>query len=318
MEHIQKDQKFLSTLSDYIAIARPDHWFKNVFMIPGLIIPFGFHLNLPLPSFLKLFIAFTSLCLIASSNYVINEVLDAPFDKHHPKKQHRPIPSGRIKISIAYIEWIALMVIGLSLAALINVHFFVTMAALWTMGCIYNIPPVRSKDKPFLDVISEAVNNPLRLLAGWYVITTVIVPPASLVVSYWAIGCYFMAIKRLAEYKVFDSKEQAIEYRKSFQYYTFNKLLVSIMCYAASTMLFFGAFIGRYRLEMILSFPFIAIFMAIYLGLGLQSDGVVQTPEKLYKNKLLMLTVAVCVVTVLFTFFVDMPIIENIFKQTGE
>ena len=41
------------------------------------------------------------------------------------------------------------------------------MFVLWVMGCIYNIPPVRSKDLPYLDVLSEAVNNPLRMLAGW-------------------------------------------------------------------------------------------------------------------------------------------------------
>ena len=34
------------------------------------------------------------------------------------------------------------------------------------MACVYNVPPVRSKDQPYVDVLSEAINNPLRLLAG--------------------------------------------------------------------------------------------------------------------------------------------------------
>ena len=33
--------------------------------------------------------------LIASSNYVLNEVLDARQDAVHPEKRHRPVPSGR-------------------------------------------------------------------------------------------------------------------------------------------------------------------------------------------------------------------------------
>ena len=40
------------------------------------------------------------------SNYVINEILDAPTDRSHPTKQHRPIPSGQVKLPIAYIEWL--------------------------------------------------------------------------------------------------------------------------------------------------------------------------------------------------------------------
>ena len=33
-------------------------------------------------------------CLVASSNYVLNELLDGPHDRLHPEKQHRPVPSG--------------------------------------------------------------------------------------------------------------------------------------------------------------------------------------------------------------------------------
>ena len=42
-----------------------------------------------------------------------------------------------------------------------------TAAALWIMGCLYNFSPVRTKDVPYLDVLTESINNPLRLLLGW-------------------------------------------------------------------------------------------------------------------------------------------------------
>ena len=51
----------------------------------------------------------------------------------------------------------------------------------------------------YLDVVTESVNNPLRMLLGWYAITSVIVPPVSLLIAYWMIGCYFMALKRFSE-----------------------------------------------------------------------------------------------------------------------
>ena len=90
------------------------------------------------------------------------------------------------------------------------------MLALWVMGCVYNIPPVRSKDLPYLDVLSESINNPLRMLAGWYMTGIDAFAPTSLLLSYWMVGCYFMAIKRYAEYNEIDDPERAAAYRSSF------------------------------------------------------------------------------------------------------
>ena len=88
------------------------------------------------------------------------------------------------------------------------------MFVLWVMGCIYNIPPVRSKDLPYVDVLSESVNNPLRMLAGWFIVGTASVAPASLLLSYWMVGCYFMAMKRYAEYREIGDPTRAAAYRQ--------------------------------------------------------------------------------------------------------
>jgi hypothetical protein len=39
---------------------------------------------------------------------------------------------------------------------------------LWVMGVVYNVKPIRSKELPYLDVLSESINNPIRLLLGWF------------------------------------------------------------------------------------------------------------------------------------------------------
>ena len=57
-------------------------------------------------------------------------------------------------------------------------RFTLALLALWVMGCVYNIPPVRSKDLPYVDVLSEAINNPIRMLAGWFIVSSVTVAPA--------------------------------------------------------------------------------------------------------------------------------------------
>ena len=89
----------------YAAIARPDHWFKNVFMALGVLLACFYHPDLNnAHSALAILWAVAATCLIASSNYVLNEILDAPTDRSHPTKRHRPIPSGLVALPIALLR----------------------------------------------------------------------------------------------------------------------------------------------------------------------------------------------------------------------
>jgi decaprenyl-phosphate phosphoribosyltransferase len=301
-----------ATLRGHIEISRIDHWFKNVFIIPGAVAAVAMdphHLATDIPKRAALGLA--SVCLVASSNYVINEVLDAPSDLAHPTKFTRPVPSGRVNVPLAYVQWLLLMIVGVGLGYLVSVPFAVTVFVLWVMGCIYNIRPVRSKDLPYVDVLSEAVNNPLRMLAGWFIVGTASVAPGSLLLSYW------MVMKRYAEYREIADPGRAAAYRKSFRFYTEDRLLVSIMFYASAAMLFLGAFVMRYRLELFLSFPLIALVMAIYLLLGLKPNSTVQRPEGLYREPTLMAAVVACSVVICVLMLVDIPGLPNLIAPTA-
>jgi len=304
----------VSRIWPYVEIARPDHWAKNIFVLPGIVLALWIAPDLDLTNLaINTYIGLCSICLIASSNYVLNEIMDGPADRHHPTKKKRPVPSGRVKLPLAYAEWLALMALGMWTAWTVSAPFAATMLTLWVMGLVYNVPPVRSKDLPYLDVLSESVNNPLRMLAGWYIVGAIAVPPASLLVSYWMIGCYFMAMKRFAEFRQIDDPSVAASYRKSFAYYCEERLLVSIMFYAAAAMLFFGVFIMRYRLELILAFPLVALLMALYLWIGLKDDSPVQNPENLYLELPLTLTAAACTAVMLGCLLIDMPAFRALF-----
>ncbi len=192
-----------------------------------------------------------------------------------------------------------------------------TVLWLWVMGCVYNIRPIRSKDLPYVDVLSEAVNNPIRMLAGWFIAGTPSVPPASLLLSYWMVGCYFMAMKRYAEFRDIGDAPRAAAYRKSFAYYSEERLLVSIMFYGSAAMLFLGAFAFRYRLELVLAFPLVSLVMAIYLMIAFRKDSAVQRPEGLYKEPRLMLAVVSCAIVVCVALLVDIPGLQKIFSPTA-
>jgi 4-hydroxybenzoate polyprenyltransferase len=299
----------------YVAIARPDHWFKNVFMVVGLVLAYFCHPDVFGPgAFWSILWAVAATCVVASSNYVLNEILDAPTDRSHPVKRHRPVPSGQVLLPVAYAEWIFLGLLGLTMAATLNGPFFYSALALLVMGCIYNIPPVRSKDVPYVDVLSESINNPIRLLLGWFAVAPNDLPPASLLVAYWMIGAFFMASKRMAEYRSIGQKDVSGAYRKSFRYYDEQKLVVSMFFYTTCFALFLGVFIIRYHLELILIVPLVAGFVSYYLHIAFKQESAAQKPERLYRETGLMAYLVVCVLAFTALMFIEIPVLYRWFN----
>jgi decaprenyl-phosphate phosphoribosyltransferase len=141
-------------------------------------------------------------------------------------------------------------------------------------------------------------------------------PPASLLVAYWMLGAYFMALKRFSEHRQINDPAVAAGYRKSFSFYSQESLLSSAIFYAVTSMLFLGAFIMRYRMELILAFPLIALLMSIYFGLAFRHESSVQNPEKLYREPRLMLFLALTVATFVVLLFVDVPWLGETFVKS--
>lgn len=79
------------SLTPYLQIARFDHWFKNIFMLPGVVV--ALYAQQDLLSWqvgLRVFLALLAAGIIASSNYILNELLDAKYDALHPVKNRAP------------------------------------------------------------------------------------------------------------------------------------------------------------------------------------------------------------------------------------
>lgn len=298
-------------LASYLSIARPDHWFKNIFMLPGFALAIYFsHGDVASVKLLTLLLPVVSVCLLASANYTINEWLDAATDAHHPVKKNRPSVTGAVTGRGVWVQWLLLVVCGLSLAWQIGTLYFSISAFFILMGLVYNVSPVRTKEIAYLDVLTESINNPIRLLLGWSAILTSLLPPSSIILSYWMGGAFLMAIKRYAEFRYIGDPQQAGLYRASFLQYSETSLLLSAFCYALTCTFLLGVFLIKYRVEYILSFPFIAILFAYYLAIALKAEAVVQTPEKLYKETGFVIYVLFLTALIVALSLVDMPVLE--------
>ncbi|MGD0949256.1 MAG: UbiA prenyltransferase family protein [Candidatus Binatia bacterium] len=291
----------------YFRIARVDHWFKNVFVLPGTLIAAVFF-QIPFSRFASAFvIGILSTCLIASANYVINEWLDAEFDCFHPVKKNRPSVIARLSPFLVLTEYVLLLAAGFSLGNIVGKGFLMTTALFALMGVLYNVKPFRTKDKAYVDVLSESVNNPIRLALGWFIVSDMQMPPSSPLMTYWMGGAYLMAIKRYAEYRFIGNPELASKYRRSFKFYDENRLLVSAFFYALSAAFFGGVFLIKYRIELLLTFPFLAVLFAWYLAIGMKPDSAAQHPEQLYKEPRFIAYVLFVAILVTALFIIDVP-----------
>jgi len=129
-------------------------------------------------------LGFVALCLTASSIYLVNDILDRERDRHHPKKRHRPIASGRLPVSVAWLGAVASLLAGLWLAFWLRVPFGAIVLIYAVQSMLYTF---YLKHLPLLDVGIIALGFLLRAVSGAVLIEAFVSP--------WLIICtFFLAL----------------------------------------------------------------------------------------------------------------------------
>jgi 4-hydroxybenzoate polyprenyltransferase len=276
---------------EYFKICRPEHWLKNVFILFGHVVAWALVLNFQWDARL-VGVALLSLipaCLIASANYILNEILDAPFDAVHPTKRLRGIPAGKVKVK--YLWWIkaALIVVAFLLCWWwgFNWAYQAALGLLLLSGVVYNVPPLRLKDRAFMDVIAESFNNPIRLWLGYYALVDAHhVPPLSIVLAWWSFGALLMTGKRYSEFRFIGDREVSGRYRKSFRVYTETSLILAMITYANLFCFCTGIAMAVYPVlnNLVLVFPVIIIAVIAYFRHAMKEENARLEPEQLLQN----------------------------------
>lgn len=284
---------------EYLKVARVDHWLKNIFIVFGHAVAVVLVMNMEITGgiILKAFLSLLPACLIASANYIMNEILDAPFDALHPRKKMRPIPAGLVSIKILWIIFAGCVVVGFALAFwwFSNPGYWIALALLLISGLVYNIQPVRLKDRAFLDVIAESFNNPIRLWLGWYaLVDTLTMPPLSIMLAWWCFGGLLMTGKRYSEYRFIDDKVLSGQYRKSFNVYTETSLIIAMVTYANAFCFCAGWAMSSYAMlnNLVFVFPLVILAVIMYFRHAMSEKNARLEPEQLLQNKWIILSTA--------------------------
>jgi decaprenyl-phosphate phosphoribosyltransferase len=154
---------------------RPKQWIKNAFV--GVPLVFGQKLMDP-DALWRVAAAIGLFCLISGCVYIINDLVDVEKDRAHPKKQTRPIASGKLPPKVARNFTIAAVPLSLVAAFVLSPWYALTLGTYFGINIAYCF---WTKNVPYLDVLSIATGFVLRVLAGALVIS---LPP-----SLWLLGC---------------------------------------------------------------------------------------------------------------------------------
>ena len=169
---------------------RPHQWLKNVLVFLPV---FTAH-ALQLGTLVQALMAFAVFSLVASSVYVLNDLLDLSADRSHPRKSKRPFASGAIPLS--YGTWLAplLLIAGFLLAIPLGLNFVLVMLGYYVTTTAYSL---YLKRRIIIDICVLAGLYTLRILAG-AVATNI---PLSMWLLAFSVFFFFSlaAVKRQAE-----------------------------------------------------------------------------------------------------------------------
>lgn len=251
-------------MKEMIKLLRPKQWIKNLFIFAALIFSMNF-LNLLYIG--KATVCFILFCMISSSIYILNDIIDVEKDRQHPKKKNRPLAKGTVSIKSASIVGSLLM--G---AALIGSFFFnqkvgIIIGLYLLNNLLYSF---KIKHIVIMDIISIAIGFILRVIAGALAI--------DVQVSAWLLVCtFFISLflgigKRRSEIIILDNN--AADHRKNLKDYIpkFIDQITSIVisCTIMSYSLY--TFTAYDHMYMMLTIPFVVYGILRYLHLAYTQD----------------------------------------------
>jgi 4-hydroxybenzoate polyprenyltransferase len=151
-------------LKALVEAMRPWQWTKNLLLFA----PFAFAPQRQVESLRWALLAFCSFCCAASALYVWNDVVDAEADRQHERKRLRPVASGRISPAQARVVSLALLVLGVTLAAFVPIQGTGLSFLAWL--CVYCVQTTLYshwlKRRVIIDCLIIALGFVVRVLAG--------------------------------------------------------------------------------------------------------------------------------------------------------
>ncbi len=290
----------MQTLRALIKTMRPRQWTKNIFVLAAIV--FDRQLT-NLVSVERTAAGFILFCLLSSAIYIINDLVDIEADRKHPEKCKRPLPSGKLPISVARAAAILIIVVTLPVAYLLSPGFAAICVGYFLLMLAYSF---FLKHIPIVDVMIIAAGFVLRVAAGVMLIHVERFSPWLYVVT--TLGSLYLGFgKRRSELSLLA--EDANNHRRVLEGYTIPLLDQFITIVSATTIIAYSLYTFSApnlpdNHTMMLTIPFViyGIFRYMYLVQVEQSGGAPE--ELLLKARPLQIAFGLLGLSVLIIFYI--------------
>lgn len=261
-----------------IKTMRPRQWPKNVFVLAAVVFDRQVSLSNPTP-LIRTLVGFVLFCLLSSTVYIINDLMDIEADRAHPTKRNRPIAAGKLPIPVAIGAAVILLIITMAGSYIISPAFFVISVIYFLINLAYS---AWLKHIPLVDVLVLASGFVLRVGAGVTIIDVERFSPWLYVVTTF-LALFIGFGKRRSELTLLADGAQA--HRRVLNGYNLPLLDQLITIVSASTILTYSLYTFSApnlpaNHTMMLTIPFLiyGIFRYLYLIQIKQEGG---APEEL-------------------------------------
>ena len=168
---------------DYVRALRPHQWVKNVLVFVPLI---AAHETQPW-LYAVTAAVFVALSACASGTYLLNDLLDLPYDRQHTSKCQRPMAAGKVSLLPMMGMSAVLVAGGLGLAFSLSLWVGLSVFGYLIVSLAYSL---LIKRQVFLDVVTLALLYAVRVFVG--AIT------ASIPLSPWFLAFFLFVFLTLA------------------------------------------------------------------------------------------------------------------------
>ena len=167
---------YVSVARSILAVARPHHWAKNLLIFVPIVLAHRWADGSTWRSAALCFLGFS---LLASSVYVLNDILDAEADRKHKSKRSRPVAAGIINPSSAGIISVIFLAASVVMMSLLPTEAQVVTAMYVVGAAAYS---AWLKSVAVLDVLALGAFYVLRVIAGGTA-TGIVISPWTLAFS---------------------------------------------------------------------------------------------------------------------------------------
>lgn len=148
-------------LQSLLNAMRPHQWLKNLLVLVPLLAAHRYGSQESVADAVMAFVVFS---LIASSVYLINDLVDVSEDRNHNYKRRRAFASGDLDLAYGWLAWPLLVLIGFGMATLFLPARF--LAAIFIYFALTTAYSLWLKKIALVDALTLAVLYTLRVIAG--------------------------------------------------------------------------------------------------------------------------------------------------------